>query len=54
MFIRTFAKLWDMLPESIDFKKKPVMIAIDITRWLYWGKKDNKYIVGGKRKDGTN
>lgn len=54
MFIRAFAKLWSMLPESIDFKKKPVTIAIDITRWLFWGKKDNKYIVGGKRKSGTN
>jgi len=53
MFIRTFEVLWEMIPDTKAFKKSAVTVAIDTTDWLYFGKKDNPYIVGKKPERGA-
>jgi len=53
MFIRTFEVLWEMIPDTKAFKKSAVTVAIDTTDWLYFGKKDNPFIVGKKPERGA-
>ena len=53
MFIRTFEVLWEMIPDTKAFNKSAVTIAIDTTDWLYFGKKDNPFIVGKKPERGA-
>ena len=53
MFKRTFEVLWEMIPNTKALKGLKMIIAIDTTDWLYYGKKDNPYIVGTKPQPGT-
>ncbi len=52
-FSRIFEVLWQMTPESKALKRPDVIAGFDTTEWLYYGKRDNKYIVGKKEDRGT-
>lgn len=54
MFKRVYEVLWEMIPDTKALKGANAIVAIDTTDWLYYGKKDNRYIVGTKPQKGTS